>query len=158
VKVVAGALAALALAVAAPAFASEAPPTLADLEDEIMCPVCGTTLDQSDAAIARQMKAFITRRIEAGDTKREIRAALVDEFGERVLASPPKRGFNLLAWVLPLVALGVGVAALGVAVWRWTRTRGPAVEPSVGPVANGRGPIGPELERRLDEELARFEA
>jgi cytochrome c-type biogenesis protein CcmH len=156
VRLVAGALAALALAVGGPALASEAPPTLADLEDEIMCPVCGTTLDQSDAAIARQMKAFIARRIDAGDTKGEIRAALVDEFGERVLASPPKRGFNLLAWVLPLVGVAVGAAALGVAAWRWTGTRRHAAA-SVDPAANGRGPIGPELERRLDEELARFE-
>jgi cytochrome c-type biogenesis protein CcmH len=149
---------ALALAAALPAGASEAHPTPADLEDEIMCPVCGTTLDQSDAAIARQMKAFIARRIAAGDTKSEIRAALVDEFGERVLASPPKRGFNLLAWLLPVAGLLLGAGVLGAAAWRWSRPREPAGTPAADPRANGRAPLDPELERRLDEELARFDA
>ena len=148
---------AVALALAAPAWASEAHPTLIDLEDEIMCPACGTTLDQSSSEIARQMKAFISRRIAAGDTKAEIEARLVDEFGERVLASPPKRGFNLLAWVLPLAGILLAAAVLGAAVWRWRGLREPAGA-TVDPRANGRAALDPELERRVDEELARFEA
>ena len=154
-KLLAAAL--LALALAAPALASESRPTLADLEDEIVCPVCTpATLDQSDAAIARQMKAFIAQRIAAGDTKSEIKAALVAEFGERVLASPPRRGFNLLAWVLPIVGAGLAAGVLAAAAWRWTRGREPAAV--ADPRSNGRAPLDPELERRLDEELARFEA
>jgi cytochrome c-type biogenesis protein CcmH/NrfF len=152
------AAAALALALAAPALASESRPTLADLEDEIVCPVCTpATLDQSDAAIARQMKAFISRRIAAGDTKSEIKAALVAEFGERVLASPPRRGFNLLAWLLPIAGAALAAGVLAAAAWRWSRGRGPAEAPA-DPRANGRAPLDRELERRLDEELARFES
>jgi cytochrome c-type biogenesis protein CcmH len=155
----AAALVLLALAAAAPAPASEQRPTLADLEDEIVCPVCTpATLDQSDAAIARQMKAFIARRIAAGDTKSEIKAALVEEFGERVLASPTRQGFNLLAWVLPVAGIVLAAGLLGAAAWRWSRAREPAAAPAADPRANGRAPLDPELERRLDEELARFEA
>ena len=145
------------LALAGAALAAPSPPTLADLEDEIMCPTCGTTLDQSSSPIALRMKDFIARRIAAGDSKGEIKGALVAEFGEEVLAAPPRRGFNLLAWVLPLAGLGLGAAVLGVAVWRWTGAREPG-EPSVAdPRANGRAPIDVELERRVDEELARFD-
>jgi cytochrome c-type biogenesis protein CcmH len=148
---------AVALALAAPALASETHPTLIDLEDEIVCPACGTTLDQSNSEIARQMKAFITRRIAAGDSKAEIKASLVDEFGEAVLAAPPRRGFNLLAWVLPIAGILLAAAVLGVAAWRWRSAREPE-PPAVDPRTNGHAALDPELERRLDEELARFEA
>ena len=59
-------VAALALALAAPAFASERHPTLNELEGQVMCPICHTTLDQSDSAAAQRIKAFIERRIRAG--------------------------------------------------------------------------------------------
>ncbi|MEX2211176.1 MAG: cytochrome c-type biogenesis protein [Gaiellaceae bacterium] len=127
------------------ALAAAAPPTLSDLEDEVVCPTCKTTLDQSDAPIAERMRAYIRERIAAGDTKQEIKDKLVAQFGTRVLAEPPKRGFDLLAWVLPLVGAAVGAAAIGLVAWRWRRA------------APAGGPIDPELERRLDQELARFD-
>jgi cytochrome c-type biogenesis protein CcmH len=104
------------------------------------------------------MRDFIRRRIAAGDTKSEIKAKLVANFGEGVLAAPPKEGFNLLAWVLPLAGGAVAVIVLALAVRRWARGR-PEPEPApADPAANGRPPLDPELERRLDEELARFDA
>ena len=141
--------AAVALALfVAPAAAGERRPTLADLEDELMCPVCGTTLDQSDAPVARQMKMCIRARIAAGDSKDEIKQRLVDDFGEEVLAAPPREGFNLLAWALPLAGLGIAVPALAYAAWRWSRGREPPPD---------REELDPELERRLDRELAQYE-
>ena len=70
----AAALALIALALAAPAGASEQRPTAAELESELVCPVCETTLDTSNAPVALRMKAFIRERIAAGDTKSEIKA------------------------------------------------------------------------------------
>jgi cytochrome c-type biogenesis protein CcmH len=122
-------------------------PNAADLEAELVCPTCKTTLDQSDAPVARRMKVFIRERIAAGATESEIKAELVEQFGRGVLAEPPKSGFDLLAWVLPLGGLAAGAAAVGVVAWRWSRRRdGPEEEA-----------LDPELERRLDDELARFE-
>ena len=83
-------IAASALVLAAPAAASEERPTAAELESELVCPVCETTLDTSNAPVALRMKAFIRERIAAGDTKSEIKAALVDQFGPAVLAEPWK--------------------------------------------------------------------
>jgi cytochrome c-type biogenesis protein CcmH len=142
---------ALALVLAAPAAASERHPTLGELEGEVMCPTCKTTLDQSTAPIANRIRRYISVRIAAGDTKGEIERKLVAQFGPAVLASPSRHGFNLLAWVLPFVALGLGAAVLAWLVWRWSRRRGPAATPAGSP------PIDPELERRLDDELARFD-
>ena len=146
------ALLAAALLFAAPALASDAHPTLAELEPQIMCPVCHTTIDQSDSAIAQRMKDFIRARIAAGDTAKQIKDELVAQFGPAVLASPPKKGFDLLVWVLPLVGVAAGAAVLGLLAWRWSRKRGGAE-----PLEAADGPLDPELERRLDEELARFE-
>jgi cytochrome c-type biogenesis protein CcmH len=147
------ALAALAAAlVLAPAArASEQHPTLPEMETRVMCPVCKTTLDQSDSSVATQIEAFISRRIRAGDTRSEIERRLVANFGPAILAEPPKHGFDLLAWWLPIVAVVGGALVLGAAVWHWSRSREPQ------PAIAGGAPLDPELERRLDEELARFE-
>ena len=107
------ALAVLALALAGPAAASESNPTPAELESELVCPVCETTLDTSDAPAARRIKAYIRVRIAAGDTKSEIKAKLVDQFGPTVLAVPPRKGFDWLAWLLPLAGLAAGAVLVG---------------------------------------------
>ena len=148
---------AAALALAAPAAAAEERPTLADLEDEIVCPTCRTTLDQSAAPIAERMRRVIRARIAAGDSKAEIKAKLVRDFGPGVVQpAPPREGFGLLAWLLPALGVAAAAAALGFAAWRWSRRdNAPAV---AGPSPNGARPLDPELERRLDEELARFDA
>ena len=122
--------------------------SLADLEGEVMCPVCNTTLDQSSSPAARQIEAFIKVRIAAGDSKNEIKDKLVAEYGPQILAAPPKKGFNLLAWLLPIALLLGGALVLGLLAWRWSHTREP------GPPA---AQLSPALERRVDEELARYD-
>ena len=75
----------------------------------------------------------------------------VRDFGPAILAQPPKRGFDLLAWLLPIGGLLIGAVAVGFAAWRWTRSREP--EPALA----AAGPLDPALERRLDDELRRFD-
>jgi len=149
-------LAVLALTLAAPAAASEQHPSLAELEGQLMCPICeGETLAQSSSPAAQRIKVEIQRRIAAGDTRSEIKRKLVSEWGTRILAAPPRHGFDLLAWLLPIVGVLGGAAVLGVLAWRWTRERDPEPAPQRWSL-NGH-PLGPDEERRLDEELARFD-
>jgi cytochrome c-type biogenesis protein CcmH len=143
------------LVIAPGALASERHPTLGELENEVMCPVCGTTLAQSDSAAAQQIKRVIQQRIASGASKSQIKQLLVSQYGESILASPPARGFNLLAWLLPLVGILGGALILAVLAWHWSRRR-PAEQPQMPWALNGR-PLEPDLERRLDEELARFD-
>ena len=138
----------VALAFAAPALASEQRPTPSELESELVCPVCESTLDTSNAPVARAMKAYIRRRIAAGDTKSEIKTQLVDQFGPAVLAVPPRKGFDWIAWLLPLAGLGVAAVAVGALAWRWSRDRGDTDEPEQ---------MDADAEARVDAELAKYE-
>jgi cytochrome c-type biogenesis protein CcmH len=146
-----------ALALAAPALASEQHPTLLELEGQLMCPICaGETLAQSDSPAAQRIKAHIQERIRQGWTRSQIKNELVDIWGTRILAAPPRHGWNLLAWVLPLVGILGGAGVIGLLAWGWSRRR-EEPEQVPGPWSlNGR-PLDPEIERKLDEELARFD-
>ena len=130
------------------AHASERHPTLAELEGEVMCPVCETTLDQSSSPAAQQIKRVIATRIAAGDTKTQIKNRLVAEYGDAILAAPPREGFGLVAWWLPVAGIVAAAVVVGIGAWRWARSREPS---PVGP------PLDPSSERRLDDELRRFE-
>jgi cytochrome c-type biogenesis protein CcmH len=144
-------LALLLVLLAAPAaLAAEPRTTLPDVEDEVMCVECGTALNVSTSPVADREREFIRRRIAEGKSKPEIKAALVEEYGPKVLAVPEGGGFDVAAWLVPgllsLIALvGVGVAALR---WRGRRDDEPAAE----------GPdLDPDDRKRLDADLAAFD-
>jgi cytochrome c-type biogenesis protein CcmH len=148
---------AAALILAAPAAATEKHPTLAELENQVMCPVCaGETIAQSGSPASQQVKRKILGWIAEGDTRSEIKRKLVANYGPQILAAPPRHGFDLLAWVLPLAGILGAAGVIGVLAWRWSRRR-EEPEQLPGPWSlNGR-PLDPESERKLDEELARFD-
>jgi cytochrome c-type biogenesis protein CcmH len=139
-----------AFVLAAPAAACTHPRTsLAFMEGQIMCPTCHTTLDQSDAPAAQRIKALISRRIAQCWTASQIKAELSSPamFGAGILAAPPKKGFDLLAWWLPLGGIILAALLVAFGAWRWRRARIPEPETE----------LDPETERQLDELLARFD-
>jgi cytochrome c-type biogenesis protein CcmH len=141
----------LALALlAAPAQAQRA--SLPDIEDEVMCLECGTALNVSNSEVADQERDFIADLIAQGKTKAEIKAALVDEYGPRVLAEPEDDGFQLTAWVVPILAALAASALVVLVARRWRRGGG---VPGAGDDA-GAG-LSDDDERRLDAELAAFD-
>lgn len=154
---VALALVALAVPPAAAAQTVEPQTSLPDIEDEVMCVVCGVTLElATEAPQAIQERAYIRDLIAQGLTKDEIKDRLVDEFGSEVLAIPGDSGFDLAAWLVPGVAIVCAGVAIFVGLRRWRRT---------GTTSNGGGsavPEPPEPEdaedtKRLDADLARYE-
>jgi cytochrome c-type biogenesis protein CcmH len=142
---------ALALLVLAPAAGAAAPrTTLNDVEDEVMCPTCGTPLNlATDAPLANDERALIRRLIAQGYTKDQIKHRLVQEFGPNVLALPRSSGFDLTAYLVPIVLAVAGLLAIVVLALRWRRRR---------PAAAAAAPeLDPGDSRRLDSELARFD-
>jgi cytochrome c-type biogenesis protein CcmH len=92
-----------------PAIAAEARTTLPDVEDEVMCIVCGTLLAESEAPQADRERALIRKLIDQDEDKDQVKDALVAEYGQRVLATPSGHGFDLLAWIVP----GLGILLVG---------------------------------------------
>lgn len=136
-----------ALALAAPAFAASA--SLPDIEDEVMCTVCGTPLNQAQSPQADRERVFIRRLIAQGKGKQAIKDALKAEYGPAVLALPEDSGFSLAVYIVPLALVGGALLAYLFALPRWRRRATPeAPEPPVLPEADAR---------RLDEDLARYD-
>ena len=119
--------------------------TVQDVAREVRCPTCNTPLDVSNAPVAQDMKAYIARRIDQGWSKQRIIDGLVSEFGTQVLATPPKSGFDLIAWIVPALAVALGLAAIPVLARTWARRAPPATA--------APPPLSDEDRRRLEERL-----
>lgn len=144
------------LALAVPAAAAsgqtaEPKTTLSDVEDEVMCVVCGVALNLAEAPQADRQRALIQDLIDQGLTKEQIKTELVAEYGDQVLADPPSEGFNVAAWLVPLLlVVGLGTAA-AILLPRWRRRNPPQ------PAAADDVPVLDDADaRRLDEDLARY--
>jgi cytochrome c-type biogenesis protein CcmH len=150
---VAAALAALVLAPAAAAGTACPRTSATDLEDEVMCPVCGTTLGVArEAPQARRERAFIERLAERCLTKQQIKSALAAQFGDQVLAEPPRSGFALTAYLVPALAVAFAAVAVVLTAARWRRSRARDPAPASDPPA-----LDPAAEARVEAELGRLE-
>lgn len=127
--------------------------SLPDIEDEVMCPTCNMPLNTAQSPQADDQRAFIRELIADGQDKEQIKAALVSEYGQDVLADPDDEGFGIMAYVGPIVLLGglaIGLLAL---LPRRRRDRASAT-----PAAAAGGPaLSAEDTARLDADLARYD-
>ena len=107
--------------VAAPArVVSEA--EVHEIAGELRCVVCqNLSVADSPSEMAHQMRVIVRERLEAGESPAQVVQYFVDRYGEWILLSPRRSGFNLLVWLAPLAAVALGLAIVGVLVWRWTR-------------------------------------
>jgi len=142
----------LALLLAAtPAVAAPARFSMDAIETELMCPICGTRLDLSHSPAAERIRAFVSAKRDAGWTKAQVKSALVDQFGRSILADTPRSGAGLWAWLVPVLVALAGVLAAVLAIVRFRRRDVEAAEEKVD------GPLDPQLERRVEEALARLD-
>jgi cytochrome c-type biogenesis protein CcmH len=149
-------LIALALMVAGPAagaIAAACPKTsLAEIEHEVMCPVCGVPLSlATEAPQAQRERAFIEREVASCKSKSQIKAELRAQFGDRVLALPPSKGFDLAAYLVPAAVVLAGLAVIALLFLR-KRRRG--VEPDA---AVTRPALAGEDAARLEADLQRYD-
>jgi cytochrome c-type biogenesis protein CcmH len=146
--------AAAALATPGAALAAKARTSLSDVEDEVMCPVCGTPLSVSESPQAARERAYIRRLIAQGRTKEQVKSALVEQYGPRVLAVPRSSGFDLAAYLVPGLAILAAATAIGAATLRWRRSRPRAEEALAAPA--GAPPPGDDA-ARLEADLQRYD-
>lgn len=129
-----------------------------DLEDqvreiasELRCVVCqNLSVADSPSDLAKEMRNLVRELLQQGKSREEIQAYFVSRYGEFVLLAPPKRGFNLLVWGLPFVAIVVGAWGVYLVARRWTERReepAPAVDPAYAErvrreLQEREGPVG----------------
>lgn len=129
---------------------------LAELEDEVMCPICGTLLGMSRAPAAERQRAFMRQLIREGKTDDQIKDALVAEYGPQVLGLPDDDEINFFVYLVPLFGLIIGALAVLWAAVRWRRQRDPD-EPGL---SSGNDPArepGGTDSTRLDRDLADYD-
>lgn len=131
--------------------------TVGDVAKQLICQ-CGCTalLDNcahQECMVREQMLSLIQTKTDKGQPEAEIVAFFVDQYGEKVLASPPKRGFNLAAWITPFVAILAGAAIIYAVTKKWAR-RGKAMEAEA--IADIESPNNAMYEQRLERELKDF--
>ncbi|HEU0019757.1 MAG TPA: cytochrome c-type biogenesis protein CcmH [Thermoleophilaceae bacterium] len=147
------ALALAALAAPSAATAADCPQTtLAAVEAEVMCPVCGTPLGlATEAPQANRERALIQRLIDRCRSKEEIKEILVAQYGPGVLALPEAEGFNLGAYLVPALTVLLAAGGIAFAARRWRRGGGGPAAAADGPGEDGAAG------KRLDADLERYE-
>jgi cytochrome c-type biogenesis protein CcmH len=101
-----------------------------EVASELRCVVCqNLSVADSPSEMATQMRAIVRERLAAGDSPAQVRQYFVERYGQWILLSPPRRGFNLLVWLAPVVAVAVGLGVVALLVRRWTARPRPAPPP-----------------------------
>jgi cytochrome c-type biogenesis protein CcmH len=162
-----GAAGAIAIAIAAATLAwfvgassgsAAVRPTVNEVAEGLTCQCgCGLTVancNHPTCEFAVPARERIRKMIAEGRTRAEIIAFYRNQYGEKVLSAPTTQGFNLLAWIMPFVAVAIGGVFIGFAARRW-RSNGTGQPP---PDSSGSAPqnpprFDPELRRKLDDEL-----
>jgi cytochrome c-type biogenesis protein CcmH len=147
-------VAVLGLLIAAPAQAS-----MFDVADKIMCQCgCNSVLSEcphQDCGWGIPAKTYIEEQLQAGKTEAEMVQYYVQQYGEKILAAPPKAGFNMMAWIIPFAGLIIGGGALYLVVRMWAQRRAGAE--AVEALQPAPAPLPEDKARLLEDELKNFD-
>jgi cytochrome c-type biogenesis protein CcmH len=124
-----------------------------EIDGKLMAPCCWSgPVSQHDSQAAREIRQQTREMLAAGKSEQEILDYYVSLYGERILASPRPRGFNLLVWILPWLLLVAGIAFLTLLLRHWMRRK-----PAMTEAGSAGGPLDESLQLRIDQELKDFE-
>lgn len=138
------------------AFAQDTAPTddeVNAIAKQLFCPVCeNTPLDVCPTEACRQWRELIRQMLAEGKTEAEIKQYFVDNYGARVLAEPPRSGFNWLVYLVPPVLILAGAFILFRSFKEWTKPK--SAESGTGQDEEaGHASDQDEYIARLEEEL-----
>jgi cytochrome c-type biogenesis protein CcmH len=124
---------------------------------QLKCPVCqGESVASSPATLAQQMRGVIRRQLQAGRSEQQVIQYFQNSYGASIVWSPPWQGFTLLAWLVPMLLLGVGALLLLSVLRGWRRAAAPA-EVELAQVDEAElAAYRAELERELAEDDPTF--
>jgi cytochrome c-type biogenesis protein CcmH/NrfF len=104
-------------------------PRLYEVAAQLRCVVCqNLSVADSPSEMAQQMRLIIRERLAAGQSSAQITQYFVDKYGEWILLSPRRSGFNLLVWGVPIAAIAVGLIVFALQLRRWTSLKRAGVD------------------------------
>lgn len=128
-----------------------------DVGEQLKCPVCQhESVADSSASIAEQMRLVIREQLQQGKSEQEVLNYFAAHYGEQILLTPQPQGFNLLAWLMPVLMLLFGLGLLTFVTRDWHRQHHLQAASSAGK-EESELPLDPELEqyrKQLEQELA----
>ena len=124
--------------------------TLYEVESQVMCVTCGIPLLEAQSPQADDERRYIQTLVDQGRTAGYIKAQLVRQYGNAVLALPPANGFNVAVYVVPAAVVVALLALVALLLPRWRRRRR-------APAAPAAAALSAEDAARLDADLARFD-
>jgi len=99
---------------------------------QLYCPVCeNVPLDVCPTEACKDWREQIREKLAAGWSEEEIKAYFAAQYGDRTLAQPPRRGFNWLAYLIPLALMLLGVGVVVRILWTARRSQSQAALPMV---------------------------
>jgi cytochrome c-type biogenesis protein CcmH len=119
------------------------------IASKLMAPCCWSgTVDSHQSPAAEEIKTQIRAAMQQGYTEKQILDGFVAAYGERILAKPKVVGFNLMAWILPAIAILLG----GIVAWKFLRRSSqPPAKIKPAKSAPSDDPYAQRLERELEE-------
>jgi cytochrome c-type biogenesis protein CcmH len=139
---------------ARPTTAGVVPPrtTLPVIERQVMCVTCKIPLNVAESPQADRERAFIRKLIAEGETEAQVKRALVDQYGAAVLGLPSAKGFDVTAYLVPILVVIALLLLLALLLPSWRRH---------ARNQSGQTQSAPELSSsdaaRLDADLERFD-
>jgi cytochrome c-type biogenesis protein CcmH len=135
--------------------------TLEEVSNELVCQCgCGLVLNNcnhSDCGVAIPMREIIKQKIGQGETSNQIVSSFVSQYGEVVLSSPTKKGFNLTVWLLPFIGLAVGAGIITVVIILWTKRRRSVVSDQTSKQTKIEGAGSDKYEKIFEQEFQDFD-
>jgi len=117
---------------AIPVAAQEGDPAK-ELQQELWCPICqGVRLDVCEQKVCEQMRDMIDNDLAAGKSTEEIKADFIEFYGPVVLGEPPREGFNLVAWIVPVLLVVGGLLFVLLLTRRWSKKGAQSTAPVAG--------------------------
>jgi cytochrome c-type biogenesis protein CcmH len=126
--------------------------TAREIYDLVMCPLCaGQTIAQSNNETSSQMRDLVLKKLRQGESQEEILQYFESRYGERIMAKPNKKGFNLILWVLPFVLVALAAISIYFLIRRWSS------RVQATPSAHFDEDQLSEYKERLEQELKQFD-
>ena len=76
---------------------------------EVYCPVCESTpLDVCQTQACADWREVIRSKLANGESTQDVYDYFAEQYGGRVLATPPREGLNWLLWIMPVAAVIIG--------------------------------------------------